>query len=378
MQEKKPSDHYRICTQCVLDTSVPNINFDEKGVCNFCHQFLERKETLILSDAQKAERLLAGISRIKKDGEGKPYDCIIGLSGGVDSSYVAWLVKQHGLRPLAVHFDNGWNSEIAVGNIEQTCKKLGIELYTYVVDWEEFRDLQLAFLKAGVANAEFPTDHGIFATLYNLAARFGVKYIADGVNHATEFVRTDFTASGWAYSDLRHLKAIHKRFGTVPLKTFPTMSFYKKAWLQNVKGIRQVSLLNYVDYVKTEAIKVLQQELGWRSYGGKHHESTFTKWHQVVYLPKRFGFDKRSLHLSDLILFRQVSRQQALEELSNPAIPDEERQQLELYVQKKLGLNRESYAELLNTPPRAHQDYPTDAFIMKLYAQLKQKLSPAI
>jgi N-acetyl sugar amidotransferase len=374
--QNKPSVSYQICTHCVLDTSVPNIRFDDKGVCNFCHQFFERRNTVILSDSQKMERLKATTGLIRKDGEGKPYDCIIGLSGGVDSSYVAWLVKKQGLRPLAVHFDNGWNSEIAVSNIEHICKKLDIELYTYVVDWNEFRDLQLSFLKAGVANAEFPTDHGIFATLYKLAGQFGVKYIVDGVNHATEFVRTDFTAAGWAYSDLRHLKAIHKQFGTIPLKTFPTMSFYKKAWLQKVKGIQQVSLLNYVNYIKSDAVLVLQEELGWRSYGGKHHESTFTKWHQVVYLPTRFGFDKRRVHLSDLVLFGQISRQKALEEINTPPISPTEKQQLELYVQKKLGLSPEAYATILNTPSRPHSDYPTDAFIMKLYAQFKQRASP--
>jgi hypothetical protein len=290
----------------------------------------------------------------------------------VDSSYVAWLVKNQGLRPLAVHFDNGWNSELAVSNIEQICSRLDIELYTYVVDWEEFRDIQVAFLKAGVANAETPTDHAIFATLYNLAKKFKVQYIVDGVNHATEFVRRNFTASGWVYSDLKHLKAIHKIFGTIPLNTFPTMSFYKKAWLQKMMGIRQVSILNFTDYVKEDALQMLQKELGWRNYGSKHHESTFTKWHQIIYLPKRFGFDKRRMHLSDLILGGQISREQALEELNKPAVSAVELKELEKYVQKKLGLSPLEYQKLLISPPVSYKEYPNDEKVLKLYQQFKK------
>lgn len=246
-----------------------------------------------------------------------------------------------------------------------------MNFFTYVVDWEEFKDIQLSFLKAGVANAEAPTDHGIFATLYKLANQFKLKYIVDGVNHATEFVRKDFKAAGWAYSDLRQLKAIHKKFGTIPLKTFPTMSLYKKAWLQKLKKIEPISILNFVDYVKSDAITLLQNEVGWRSYGGKHHESTFTKWHQVVYLPTRFGFDKRRVHLSDLVLFGQISREQAIMEISKPIIGEEEVKQLHLYVQKKLGLSESEYNQLLHAPPIDYTAYPNDEFLMYWYKKLK-------
>jgi len=362
---------YKICKSCVLDTNVAGLQVDENGICQYCHQFDRQKSQIVLNKAEKEEELNHHINLIKSDGSGKAYDCIIGLSGGVDSSYVAWLLKQKGIRPLAVHFDNGWNTEIAVSNIENICHKLNIELFTYVVDWEEFKDIQLSFLKAGVANAEAPTDHGIFATLYKLANQFKLKYIVDGVNHATEFVRKDFKAAGWAYSDLRQLKGIHKKFGTIPLKTFPTMSLYKKAWLQKLKKIEPISILNYTDYVKSDAITLLQNEVGWRSYGGKHHESTFTKWHQVVYLPTRFGFDKRKVHLSDLVLFGQITREQAIMELSKPLIGEEEAKQLHLYVQKKLGLSESEYNQLLHTPPVDYTAYPNDEFIMNLYKKVK-------
>ena len=359
-----------------MDTSEPLISFDERGICTYCRQYEAKHEMLklkgALDEAEMAKRMDAIIEKIKADGKGKPYDCIIGLSGGVDSSFVARLVKKLGLRPLGVHFDNGWNSELATGNIENLCKKLGIELYTYVVNWNEFRDLQKSFLKAGVANAEIPTDHGIFATLYQLADKFKVNYIIDGVNDATEFVRKNFSASGWVYADLKHLKAIHKLFGTVPLKTFPTMSLLKKAWYQKVKKITQVSILNLINYHKEDAIKILERELEWRKYGGKHHESIFTKWHQLVYLPKRFGFDKRRVHLSDLILCGQITRQQAIDELSTKPISDTELQELEKYVQKKLGFSEKEYNKLLNSAPLSYKDYPNDEKLINLYQKFKK------
>jgi len=358
---------YQVCSYCLLDSSVPQITFNDEGLCNYCQQFFERESDVLISPEQRESQLNQIISKIQKQGEGKPYDCIIGLSGGIDSSYVAWLVKKHGLRALAVHFDNGWNSEIAVGNIEMICKLLGFELYTYVVDWEEFRDLQLSFLKAGVANVEIPTDHGIFATLYKLARKFKVNYIIDGLNHGTEFGRKDFFANGWIYTDLKHLSAIHKRFGTIKLKTFPRMSVYKKALLQQIAGIQQISILNYVEYNKAAALKVLENELEWRSYGGKHHESLFTKWHQLVYLKRRFGFDKRKLHLSDLILSGQITRDEAIAELSRPAILPHELVQLETYVQKKLGLTPTAYETLITSPPVNFTEYPNDKWLFNLY-----------
>lgn len=364
------SKKFQICTKCVLDSSELSITFNEKGICSFCNdlaqRITERREI-----SKEAFDLV--IKQVRKSGVDKAYDCIIGLSGGVDSSYVAYLVKQHGLRPLAVHLDNGWNNELAVANIENICKKLDIDLYTHVIDWEEFRDLQRSFLAAGVANAEAPTDHAIFALLYQLANKFKIKYIFDGVNNATEKPRPTFLGGGYIYSDLRQLRGIHRRFGTIPLKTFPLMSFYKKMFFQKVLKIKQISILDYIVYNKVEAVKLLHEKLNWRDYGGKHHESLFTKWHQVAYLPTRFGFDKRKLHLSDLILDGQLTREQAIKELQNPPIEVGELKNLEEYVQKKLGYTPEEYKELLRSPTKTYMDYPNDEWILKLYYKFKNK-----
>jgi hypothetical protein len=219
-----------VCSNCVLDSSEPNISFDENGVCRYCNDYFELNNFAKnqLSESEKSLKLNKDIIQIKKDGVGKEYDCIIGLSGGVDSSYVAYLVKKYGLRPLAIHLDNGWDAELAVKNIENLCKKLDIDLYTHVINWEEFKDLQLSFLKASVRNAEAPTDHAIFAVLYNLAFKFKIKWIIDCVNHATEYTRDGAAAGGYAYSDLKQITGIHKIFGTIKLRTYPKLSYYKK------------------------------------------------------------------------------------------------------------------------------------------------------
>ncbi len=365
----------QICAHCVLDTSEPKITFNEKGICCFCDDYFEiaKQKKHQYSSTEKSKILEKYITQIKKDGEGKEYDCIIGVSGGVDSSYVAYIAKQQGLRPLAVHLDNGWDAELAVKNIEKICTKISIDLYTHVINWEEFKDLQLSFLKASVANAEAPTDHAIFATLYHLARKYKLKWIIDGVNHATEYIRADGEAAGYTYSDLKQIKGIHKKYGKVPLKTYPSMSYYQKLYYKYILGIKQFSILDYVDYNKEAALKLLSEQLGWRSYGAKHHESLFTKWHQVVYLPQKFGYDKRKLHLSDLILSGQMSREQAVEILSKPPIPPNEQVELEEYVQKKMGLSLIEYNDLLNRPPKSFKEYPNDEWIMKLYAKYKKR-----
>ncbi len=364
----------QICSRCVLDTTEPTISFDTEGVCNYCRE-LEKKPKDTRTASEKKKDLDNHIEQIRQTGKNKDYDCIIGLSGGVDSSYVAYLVKQAGLRPLAVHFDNGWNSELAVSNIENVCKRLDIDLYTYVVDWTEFKDIQTAFLKASVANAETPTDHAIVAALYRLAAKNGVKYIVDGVNSATEGDRTNFTASGYSYADLKQLKGIHQLFGSVKMKTFPTLGLFKRLYYSYVRGIKRFSILNYVDYDKNKAIEFMSQDLGWRSYGSKHHESLFTKFHQTIYLPHKFNFDKRKLHLSDMILSGQITRQEALIELQKPYISDLEKNDLEYYLMKKLDLSPEEYHKILNAPPVSFRQYPNYEWILNGYTRLKQRLS---
>lgn len=359
--------HDQVCTRCVMDTSVPDIEFDSKGVCNYCRSAEARlKHELYLGPAHagKLERLIADI---KRDGSGKPYDCIIGVSGGVDSSYVAYLVKRkYGLRPLAVHFDNGWNSELAVQNIERLLNELDIDLYTNVVDWDEFKDLQLSFLKASVANSEIPTDHAIVALMYGMAARQGVRYIISGGNLATESIMPDV----WMHDakDLRFLKAIHRRFGTRSLKTFPVQGYLRLAWNVLVRRIRYVSILNYVDYDKEQAMRILEEELGWRKYEAKHFESIYTRFFQGYLLPRKFKMDKRRPHLSSMIVSGQMSRAEALKELEqepyNPSIAAEDTE----YICQKFGLSPAEFDAIMRAPVKMSADYPNSEHLLRSLA----------
>ncbi len=361
----------RMCVRCVMDTTNPDIRFDENGVCNFCHAYETAAKATLLPEPEAHRKLEQTVREIKIAGQGKEYDCILGLSGGVDSSYLACKLKELGLRALAVQFDNGWNSELAVKNIELLCNKLAMDLYTYVVDWEEFRDLQLAFLRASVANVEAPSDHGIFAALYRVAAERGIRYIINGNNVVTEQISV--RAYGYNFYDLKQINGIHKRFGKVKLKTYPRMGFFKKLYYERVDGIKSISLLNYMPYVKSEAMAFLEREFGWRYYGGKHHESIITRFHQSYILPTKFGLDKRQAHLSNLIYSGQMTREDALEELSRPpcapTLIEEDRE----YVAKKLGLTDDEFDRIMTEPPKSYKDYPNDEWLYTLYGTLLQR-----
>jgi N-acetyl sugar amidotransferase len=345
-----------------MDTSSdPSITFDHDGICNHCHEYWRRmREEVPAGDARV---YLDGlVERIKKSGAGHQYDCVIGVSGGVDSTYVAWLCKKEfGLRPLAIHFDNGWNSELAVQNIETVLRKLNIDLYTHVVDWEEFRDIQVAFLKSGIVNWELPTDHAIRALLYREAARRGIRYIITGSNLATEAV----TPAAWKVSniDFRLLKAIHRRFGKRKLRTFPTLSLKMLAWYTFVHRITQIPILNYVDYKVERAKALLEQGLGWRPYEFKHGESLFTRFFQRYFLPHKFGYDKRKPHLSNLILSGQMTRDEGFEELNKPLYYPEELERDFAYVAKKLELTTKELKAHLDSPPRSHGVYPNSDWV---------------
>ncbi len=306
---------YRVCTRCIMDTSDPEIRFDGQGVCNYCKAAIERMRKQLPTPDMRERALGLMVDKIKANGKGKDYDCIIGVSGGVDSTATAYWVKKIGLRPLAVHFDNGWNSELAVDNIKKTLDVLGIELYTYVVNWEEFRDLQLSYLRASIANCEVPTDHGITALLFRMAAKTGVKFILSGSNLATESIMP--LSFGHFNQDLKNMKAIHRRFGTLKLDTMPTIGLPGFLYYVFVRGIRQIPFLNYIDYRKEEAKRMLARELGWRDYGGKHYESVWTRFFQGYYLPTKFGFDKRKAHYSSMICSGQMTREQGLKEIVN-------------------------------------------------------------
>jgi N-acetyl sugar amidotransferase len=344
-----------------MDTSEPEIQFDRDGICNHCTAAVARFRSQLLPPEERQTALGSLVETIKAEGRGKEYDCLLGVSGGCDSTTTAYHVKKLGLRPLAVHFDNGWDSELAVDNIQKTLQRLDIELYTYVVDWEEFRDIQLAFLKASVPNAEIPTDHGITALLFRTAAEQRTRFILSGSNLATEAIMP--ISWGHYNQDLKHLRAVHKRFGSVRMRTMPTISLPNYLWYVLRKGIRQVPFLNYLDYRKEEAKERLTAELGWRDYGGKHYESVWTRFFQGYYLPAKFGFDKRRAHYSTLIVSGSMTRDEALAEMQKPAY-DEALLRADMdFVVKKFGLTREQLDEIVQAPPRKHTDYPSHHFL---------------
>ncbi|MEQ1579258.1 MAG: N-acetyl sugar amidotransferase [Steroidobacteraceae bacterium] len=365
---------YQICTNCVMDTTDDEIVFDSRGVCNHCHDFEVHQQPQILKGSLGEQALAPLLNRIKQDGRGKAYDCIIGLSGGVDSSYVAHRVIELGLRPLAVHVDTGWNSELAVSNIEKIVEKLKIDLFTTVIDWDEMRDLQLAFFRSGVPNCDVPQDHAFVAVLFQLAAKKGIHWVISGHNLQTESILPE----SWGYTsiDSRHLKAIHARFGTQRLKSFPTYSLFQYTfWWPYIRKIRILKLLNYEDYNKEAAKQFLIERFGWRDYGGKHYESRFTKFFQSYYLPVRFGYDKRRAHLASMVVSGQITRELALEELKRPPFNPEEAAQDKLFVAKKLGISPEELEEILNRPRTTHLDYPSNAERIRALLSFKQRLA---
>lgn len=367
---------YQICTRCVMDTTAEEITFDAKGVCNFCHYFDQNiKPILDRARSGEGKKLLDQIVVvIKRAGQGKPYDSVLGISGGTDSSYLAHLAAELGLRPLVVHVDTGWNSPESELNVKRLVAKLGLDLEIITVDWEEMRDPQLAFYKASVKNCEIPQDHAFLAALYKKAAEIGVHYILSGGNFATESI----LPRSWGYNagDLRHLLAIHKRFGTRPLRKFPTLSFVERyVYYPIVRKIKEVRLLNYVPYNRAEAKRILADRYGWQDYGLKHYESVLTRFFQGYYLPTKFGIDKRKAHLSSLILSGQITREEALEELKKPPYPSKEMLERDkAYIAEKLGLSLEEWEEILALPPRDHREFPTSEFLFRAKDSLANAL----
>lgn len=362
---------YQRCIRTIMDTTDPDITFDEQGVSSHAHHY-DAVFAPILGPAQRGERLPELeklVDEIKAAGAGKPYDCVIGVSGGVDSTYLTLQAVRLGLRPLIVHFDSGWNSELAAGNIHNLVTTLGLDLYTHVVDWREMKDLQLSFFKASVANADTPTDHAFGYVAYTQAKKYGIKYILSGGNGATESVLPE--AWGYNADDAKHLRAIQGRFGSVKLKTYPVMGMFARyVWYPMVRRIQTVRPLNYMPYVYVDAKKDITDNVGWRDYGGKHYESVFTRYFQGYYLPHKFGFDKRLAHYSSLVLSGQITREDALALMESTNYPQQLRTQDHEFIAKKLGISVDALEALIELPPVPYSDYPNShalwAFIKRV------------
>lgn len=349
---------YRICSNCVMDTSDPNITFDEKGVCERCNMFY----THILPDwnygRSNSDKLKVLVEKIKKEGEGKPYDCLLGLSGGFDSSYMLhFAIKELGLRPLVFHVDAGWNLPVGINNIEKMVAKLGVDLKIEKINWDEERDFQLAFFKSGVPHLDIPQDLAFVAVLDRYATQNNIKYILNGGNISTEVI---VNPSSWGYwgTDSKHNKDIIKRFGTVKMSTYPfTNVFKRKIYMPYVKGIKVIKLLNYIPYIKRDAEALLKNEYGWEPYSQKHFESIMTKFIEGYWLPKRFGYDVRKPQFSSLILTEQMTRDEALEKLKRTSISEDEEQELFNKVAQMLEISNDQLQMYLEMPLKTYKDY---------------------
>ena len=347
-----------------MDTTDPNIHFNEDGTCNHCTNYLAKMDQILLPTDERAKRLEHIVSEIKEWGKGKEYDCVAGISGGVDSTYMVSKATELGLRPLVVHLDNGWDSRLAVTNIERVLNQLGVDLYTHVIDWEEFKDLQKAYFKASVVDIEVASDHAISAIIRKITAERGMKYILGGTNYSTEGIMPRSWV--WTKNDATNLKDIHRKFGVVKLHSYPILGFLGLVYLRKIKGIRTIPFLNYLDYNREVAKRFLIEQLGWEDYGGKHHESLFTKFYQAYILPRKFNIDKRKAHLSTMICSGQITREDALKILDEPLYDPGELQRDREYFLKKFGWTEDEFEEIMNLPVKQHDKYKTDLWIRKL------------
>jgi N-acetyl sugar amidotransferase len=367
----QPKGTFKTCNFCVLDSSLEMLEFDNSGQCFACKDALERMPYEWLRGDEGKEKLIALAERLKREGHGQPYDAMIGLSGGIDSAYLAHMaVKQMGLRVLAVHVDGGWNSATAVRNIELLVRSLDLDLHTVVIEWEEMRDIQLSFLRSSVHNQDIPQDHAFFSTLYRTASKFGIRDFLSGVNFASEGVFVD--GLGYAAMDGYHIKQIHRKFGELELKSFPIMGLFELVWTKHIrKQLRMWKPLDLLYYNKEDARRVLVENYGWLDYGKKHCESRFTKFYQETYLPSKFRFDKRKFHLSSLIVSGQMTREKAIVELSQPIVDELEANRDTKFIAKKLGITHHELIHLITSPVKSHLDYPNHHWILRLFEMAK-------
>ncbi len=358
---------YQICTRTVLDTSYPGLTFDDAGICSQYWDYQNVVKPNWHPDEEGRRVLERRVEEIRRDGRGRDFDCLLGLSGGVDSSYMLHqMVKEHGLRPLVFHVDGGWNSELSVHNIHVLVDKLGLDLYTEVINWEEMRDFQLAWFKSGVPHIDIPQDHAFIAVLYKFAEKYGIKTILNGGNIATECVMMPFQYYYWG-TDMTQIRDIIRRFGTVPMRTYPFSSVYRhKLYLRYLKGVKVFKPLNFMPYSKQIAVDLLQREYGWKPYPQKHFESRFTRFYEGYWLPSRFGFDVRRCQLSSLILTGQMSRDEALAMLEAPPYDPETVEQDFEYVATKLRISADELRGYHQMPKKYYWDYRNQHGVLSL------------
>lgn len=366
---------YQICANCVMDTTDSAISFDRSGICDHCRVYYRDILPHWHTDSRGEAEISAIAEKIRDSGRGKDFDCIIGMSGGVDSSYLVYFAKERlDLRPLVFHVDAGWNTQVAVNNIEKLVDGLSLDLYTGVINWAEMRDLQLAFFKSGVPHIDTPQDHAFFATMYKFSEEHKIGYILTGANYSTECIRNPVE---WMYyqSDSTQLRDIHRRFGTVELKSFPMTSILKhKVFLPYFKRIKVIHPLNYIPYIKKNAVQFLKDRFSWQTYSQKHFESRFTRFYEGYWLPKRFGYDTRRVQFSSLILADQMTRDEALDELQHCPYEGMDVAAEMRYVANKLEIKMEELQNYLNMPRKSYRDYRSQDYIYKIGASIMRQL----
>ena len=370
---------YKVCNNCVMDTSDRNITFNSEGICSHCLDYKKTIKPKHLNQIKNKKNFERLISSIKLSSSNKEYDCIIGLSGGLDSSYLVFTAKKLGLNPLIFHADTGWNSKLSSSNIEKIISNLNLDLYTYVIDWNEMRDIQLSFFKSGVPHIDSPQDHAIFASLYKHARKFGIKYILTGANYASEGINSPVD---WLYyqSDDIQLKNIQNKFGNLKLKNFPiTSPFFNKFLMPYIYGIKTLRLLDFIDYKKDSAENELINHLNWTAYEEKHYESRFTKFYESYWLYERFGFDLRKIKFSNLILSNQIEREDALKQLHKKPYNENKIDEDKIFISNKLGITKENLNKYLIMPLKSFRDYKSRYFSYyigaRIYKYLGKELS---
>ncbi len=366
-----PQRKYQICTNCIMDTSDSTLTFDERGWCEYCCNFHKNIAPNWHPDERGMQEIMPMIEKIKLDGKDQDHDCLIGISGGLDSSYVAYVAKEKfGLRPLMFHCDTGWNSDVGVGNIQKIIEGLDLDLVTEVVNWEEMKDLQRAFFKSQVPFIDLPQDLALFTALYNFAAKNGFKYVITGGNNSTECVRESLE---WTYfsSDMRVVRDIHGQFGERSLGTFPACDILKyKFYHRWVKGVRVIKMLDSIPYIKKDAIRELAEKFGWQPYPQKHYESRFTRFYESYWTPKKFGYDKRRAYMSSEILTGQLTREKALEFIAKPELDEKTMAQEFEYVATKLGWTVAEFEEIFKGENKTFKDYKNKMFLITFGARV--------